>query len=62
MAVRQSGATGDVVARELKESIAKQVKARTGFDLPSTQSIDQMIRAAARHGIRFSLVSYMGNH
>jgi hypothetical protein len=58
MAVRLSTSQGDVVARELKQSIAQQVKDRTGVDLPSNHSIDQMVRAAAKHGIRFSLVTY----
>lgn len=59
MAVRRSGSPGDIVARELKQSIAEQVKQRTGLDLPSNQTIDQMIRTAAKHGIRFTLVPYM---
>jgi hypothetical protein len=58
MAVRQSTSQGDVVARELKHSIAQQVKERTGIDLPSNHSIDQMVRTAAKNGIRFSLVTY----
>lgn len=59
MAVRKSGSPGDVVARELRQSIAQQVKERTGLVLPSSQTIDQMIRTAAKHGVRFTLVSYM---
>lgn len=58
MAVRKSTSQGDVVARELKESIAHQVKLRTGADFPSNLSIDQMVRTAAKHGIRFALVTY----
>lgn len=59
MAVRKSGSPGDIAARELRQSIAKQVKAQTGFDLPSSQTIDQMVRAAAKLGVRFTLVSYI---
>ncbi|WP_338924674.1 hypothetical protein V0M98_34210 (plasmid) [Pseudomonas silesiensis] len=58
MAVRKSTSEGDVVARKLKESIALQVKVRTGVDLASNLSIDQMVRTAAKNGIRFALVSY----
>lgn len=60
MAVRYGSEAGEVVARELRESIVRQVKERAGLDLPRTQSIDQMIRAAAKRGVRFTLVSYMG--
>lgn len=59
MAVRKGGSQGDVAARELRQSIATQVKERTGLDLPSSQTVDQMVRAAAKHGVRFTLVSYM---
>lgn len=59
MTVRQSTAVGDLVAREVKESIIRQVKDKTGLDLPQTQTIDQMIRTASRQGVRFTLVSYL---
>ena len=59
MTVRKGGAIGDLVARELKESLMRQFKDQTGLDLPGTQTIDQMIRTAARQGVRFTLVSYL---
>lgn len=60
MAVRKAGSHGDVAARELKQSIVRQVKERTGLDIPEAQTIDQMVRTAAKFGVRFTLVSYMG--
>jgi hypothetical protein len=59
MAVRQSTAGADVAARELKESMIRQIKDQTGVDTPRHQTVDQLIRTAYRHGVRFTLVSYM---
>jgi hypothetical protein len=47
MAVRKAGSHGDVAARELKQSIVRQVKEGTGLDIPEAQTIDQMVRTAA---------------
>jgi hypothetical protein len=59
MAVRKESHIGEIVSKELRKSITEQVKEHTGLDLPSTQTLDQMIRMAAKHGVRFNLVSHM---
>ena len=61
MTVRKSTAVGDLVAREVRESLIRQFKDKTGLDLPRTQTIDQMIRTASRQGVRFTLVSYLSS-
>jgi len=55
VACRKSSFLGDVVARELKDSIVRAVKDRTGVDLPAHQTLDQMVRASAKLGVRITL-------
>lgn len=52
MAVRRSyNNRGEQQAKRLREYIIKAVADKTGHELPITQTLDQLVRTAAHHGV-----------
>lgn len=54
---RESNTHGDTEARKIKVYIVESIKRKTGHDF-SHQTIDQLIRTAAKAGLSFGIYEF----
>lgn len=50
---------GEEQARRLREYIIKAVADKTGHSLPESQTLDQLVRTAAKYGVRISIRAWV---
>ncbi|MNC53586.1 hypothetical protein D3C75_1030100 [compost metagenome] len=55
MPTRLSTSTGDMQARRLRQQIVEILKRKIGLDVPEKQTLDQLVRHAAKAGIGLTI-------